>query len=197
LNYGKLHENAFIDLSNKGGIMSDAYLGEIRMFGGTFAPSGWALCNGQLLPISQNNALFSILGTSFGGDGVSTFGLPNLQSRVPVHQGQGQGLSPYTVGQTGGSEQVTLLANQMPVHTHIVNASNTNASATTAGGNLPATVDPPRGQEAPKIYGSPAATTMAANMIGSAGGSQPHTNIQPYQCVTFIIALQGIYPSRG
>jgi microcystin-dependent protein len=177
--------------------MSDAYLGEIRMFAGTFAPSGWALCNGQLLSISQNSALFSILGTSFGGDGVSTFGLPNLQSRVPIHQGQGQGLSPYTVGQTGGSEQVTLLTNQMPTHTHTVNASNTSASASTASGNLPATVEPPRGQDTSKIYGTSAATTMAANMIGAAGGSQPHANIQPYQCVTFIIALQGIYPSRG
>lgn len=177
--------------------MAEAYLGEIRMFAGNFAPSGWALCNGQLLSISQNSALFSILGTSFGGDGVSTFGLPNLQSRVPIHQGQGQGLSPYTVGQTGGSEQVTLLTNQMPVHTHTVNASNTSASATTAGGNLPATAAASRGQDAPNIYGSAAGTTMAANMIGAAGGSQPHANIQPYQCVTFIIALTGIYPSRG
>ncbi len=177
--------------------MAEAYLGEIRMFAGNFAPSGWALCNGQILSISQNNALFSILGTQFGGDGVSTFGLPNLQSRVPIHQGQGQGLSPYTVGQTGGVENVTLLTSQIPAHTHPVNASNTSASATTASGNLPATVEAARGQEAPKIYGSPAATTMAANMIGAAGGSQPHPNIQPYQCVTFIISLQGIYPTRG
>jgi microcystin-dependent protein len=177
--------------------MSEPFIGEIRMFGGNFAPSGWALCNGQLLSISQYSALFSILGTSFGGNGQTTFALPDLRSRVPVQQGQGVGLSPYNIGQQGGSEQVTLLQTQMPAHNHIVNATSADAAASTASGNLMATPTAGRGQNAPQIYGTGAAVTMGPTMIAPSGGSQPHENIQPYLCVTFIIALEGIYPSRG
>jgi len=179
--------------------MADPFIGEIRMFGGNFAPSGWALCNGQLLSISQNSALFSILGTSFGGNGQTTFGLPDLRSRVPIQQGQGVGLSPYDVGQQGGSEQVTLLQTQMPAHNHMVTATSDSAAADAASGNLLATPSAGRGQTPPQIYGAAtgAAVTMGPTMIAPSGGSQPHENIQPYLCVTFIIALQGIYPSRG
>jgi microcystin-dependent protein len=177
--------------------MAEPFIGEIRMFGGNFAPSGWALCNGQLLSIAQNSALFSILGTSFGGNGQTTFGLPDLRGRVPIQQGQGLGLSPYNIGQQGGSEQVTLLQAQMPAHNHIVNATSDNASTDAASANLLATPSAGRGQNASQIYGTGAAVTMAPTMIAPSGGSQPHENVQPYLCVTFIIALEGIYPSRG
>jgi len=177
--------------------MAEAYLGEIRMFGGNYAPAGWALCNGQILNIVQNQALFSILGATFGGNGTTTFGLPDLRGRVPIHQGQGQGTSSYTMGQSGGSETVPLQANQMPLHSHTVSAGNAAATATAASGNLLATVTPPRGQtQVPTVYGTDASATMNPAMIGSAGGGAPHPNVQPYQCVNFIIALQGIYPSR-
>jgi microcystin-dependent protein len=178
--------------------MSDQYLGEIRMFGGNFAPTGWALCNGQLLSISQNTALFSLLGTSFGGDGVQTFGLPDLRGRAPLHWGQGTGLSAYTMGEQTGTETVALLQNQMPAHTHQVNASSSNASSASANGAVPATAIPGRGQSAaPEIYGTAANTTMNPQMISASGGSQPHNNMQPSLCVSFVIALEGIYPSRS
>ncbi|HZT30483.1 MAG TPA: tail fiber protein [Bryobacteraceae bacterium] len=163
------------------------------MFGGNFAPTGWALCNGQLLPISQNTALFSILGTTFGGDGISTFALPDLRGRVTVHQGQGPGLSPYTIGQSAGTENVTLLSSQMPAHNHVINATE-SATTSDPAGAVPANEAANRTM----IYGAtPDGTVMNAAMCGNAGGSQPHSNIQPYLCVTFIIALQGIFPSRN
>jgi|SRR6185437_1830040 microcystin-dependent protein len=178
--------------------MSDQYLGEIRMFGGNFAPVGWALCNGQLLSISQNAALFSILGTTFGGDGVQNFGLPDLRGRAPLHWGQGTGLSNYVLGEQTGTENVTLLQNQMPMHTHQVQASTTNGSSSTAQNAVPATAAPARGQSSgPDIYGTAVNTTMNPQMISASGGSQPHENMQPSLCVSFIIALQGIYPSRS
>jgi len=180
--------------------MAEAYLGEIRMVGWNFAANGWALCNGQLMSISQNAALFSLLGTYYGGDGVQTFALPNLQSRVPIHQGTGPGLSPYTIGQASGSENVTLLPPQMPQHNHLVGVSNLTGTvadptnALLAQGNA-GTV------RAPAIvsgYVSTAATgTLAPTAISMAGGSQPHGNIQPYLCINFIIALAGIFPSRS
>lgn len=172
--------------------MSDQYLGEIRMFGGNFAPYGWALCNGQLLAISQNTALFSLIGTYYGGDGVTTFALPNLQSRVAIHQGQGVGLSPYVIGQVGGTENVTLNSQQMPQHNHNMNVFNGPAGTNRAGGAYLA--DSSSGN----VYttGNPNAT-LNSNAITLNGGSQPHNNIQPYLCITFIIALQGIYPSRN
>lgn len=174
--------------------MSEPFLGEIRMFGGTFAPTGWALCNGQLLPISQNTALFSILGTTYGGNGTSTFALPDLRGRVAVHQGQGAGLSPYLPGEQTGVENVTLLQNQMPIHNHVVNADGNAGGKTTPTGNFPGTVS---GTAAEKIYSGASGATMNPAMIASAGGSQPVKIIQPVLCVTFIIALQGIFPSRN
>jgi microcystin-dependent protein len=172
--------------------MAEAYLGEIRMFGFNFAPQGWAFCNGQLLPISQNTALFSLLGTFYGGNGTTNFALPNLQSSVAIHQGQGPGLSPYEIGQIGGFEDVTLTQGQMPTHTHTVNANASPATASRpAGSALARTTD--------QIYATApdGSTTMNAGTIANAGGSQPHSNIQPFLVISFCIALQGIYPSRN
>lgn len=173
--------------------MSDQYLGEIRMFGGTFAPYGWALCNGQLLAISQNAALFSLIGTYYGGDGVTTFALPNLQSRVAIHQGQGIGLSPYVVGQTGGFENVTLSTQQMPQHNHTI-ATNNGPGGTIHPAN---TLLAPTTSDKPYTTSPTDGSTLAAGAVSFAGSSQPHNNLQPYLCITFIIALQGIYPSRN
>jgi microcystin-dependent protein len=179
--------------------MNEPYIGGIVLFAGNFAPRGWALCNGQLLSISQNTALFSILGTTYGGDGVQTFALPNLQGRVAIHPGNGAGLSPYVLGQTAGNESVTLLTTQIPSHNHLVNG--TGAAPARGGanpiGNYPAAVTVASGA-VPDIYASTAPTgTMNGNMITLTGGNQPHSNIQPYQCVNYIIALQGIFPSRN
>ncbi len=171
--------------------MSDQYLGEIRMFGGNFAPYGWALCNGQLLSISQNTALFSLIGTYYGGDGVTTFALPNLQSRIPLHQGQGVGLSPYVIGQNGGTENVTLTSQQMPQHNHSVQVFNAPGNTNKAGGNYLA--DSTSGN----AYQAAQNSTLNTGAVSFSGNSQPHNNIQPYLCITFIIALQGIYPSRN
>jgi microcystin-dependent protein len=172
--------------------VSEPFLGEIRMFGFNFAPQGWALCDGQLLSISQNTALFALLGTTYGGDGTTTFALPNLQSRVPIHQGHGAGLSNYVAGQAGGKEIVTLLAAQMPKHTHSVKASSSAATSNTPEGSALA-------QSASHIYTAQpdTSTVMNANMLGGAGGSSPHTNIQPYLVVNFCIALAGIFPSQS
>ena len=174
--------------------MADPFLGEIRMFGGNFAPTGWALCNGQLLSIAQNTALFSLLGTIYGGDGVTTFALPDLRGRVPLNQGQGPGLSAYTPGEQTGAESVTLLVNQMPIHNHAVNADGQASGKNSPAGNFPGTV---AGTATEKMYSGASNTTMNQTMIGNAGGSQPLRIIQPVLCVTFIIALNGIYPSRN
>ena len=170
----------------------DPFIGEIRIFAFGFAPQGWALCNGQLLPINQNQALFSLLGTTYGGNGTTTFALPDLRSRVPVHQGQGPGLSPYAEGQAGGTEAVTLAAAQMPQHTHPVNASSGAATSGNPAGHTLA-------RSASHIYHPESGqhTVMDANMLGEAGGSQPHDNIQPYLAVTFCIALNGIFPAQN
>lgn len=173
--------------------MAEPFLGEIRMVGFNFAPVGWAMCNGQLLSIAQNTALFSLLGTTYGGNGTTTFALPNLQSRVPVHQGEGAGLSPYFIGQFGGVETVTLLTNQMPEHSHLVNASANKGNKASPIGNYPAS--DAAGITA-EYNGSPTGE-MNAGMIAIAGGNQPHTNVQPYLTLNFIIALQGIFPSRN
>jgi microcystin-dependent protein len=172
--------------------MSEPFVGEIRMLGFGFAPQGWALCNGQLLPISQNTALFDLLGTTYGGDGRTTFALPDMRSRVPVCQGQGPGLSSYAEGQAGGAETVTLAAAQMPGHTHPVKASSTAAASDHPEGRALA-------RSASHIYTAKpdASTVMNADMLGDAGGSQPHDNIQPYLAVNFCIALNGIFPSRS
>lgn len=169
--------------------MSDPFVAEIRMFGFNFAPTGWAQCNGQLLPISQNTALFSLLGTFYGGDGKSTFALPDLQGSVPLHQGQGQGLSQYFLGQQGGTESVTLIDSEIPVHTHsfsaseeLVNENNVTANFFGAGETR---------------YAAPAnIVQMAPQALSPAGGSLPHNNMMNYLVVNFCIALQGIFPPR-
>ena len=174
--------------------MSNPYLGEIRMFAGNFAPSGWQFCNGQLLSISQYSALFAILGTTYGGNGTTNFALPNLQGRVAIHWGNGAGLSPYVIGQQAGVENVTLLATQMPVHNHSVNAVASGGNSATPASALPAIESTGTSLD----YSTAAAgTTMNPAMVGNAGGGQPHTNVQPYLAVSFIIAMAGIFPSRN
>ena len=171
--------------------MSEPFVGEIRMFAGNFAPRGWALCDGQLLAVSQNDALFSLLGTIYGGDGRTTFGLPDLRGRIPVHAGQGPGLSERRLGAKGGAEQVTVTVNQLPSHTHPAQASDDLGTTPNPAGAAPAkstTVD---------AYAASAPTVdMSTQAVTSVGGSQSHTNLQPFLCVHFIIALVGIYPSR-
>jgi len=176
------------------------FLGQILMTGFNFAPVGWALCNGQSMSIAQNTALFSLLGTTYGGDGVQTFNLPNLQSRVPVHQGTGSGLSPYVIGGTGGTENVTLLATQMPSHNHLINVNNTPGTAPDPTNNIQAeaaTGDPRSPTLISQFTAASTTGTMAANAVSMAGSSQPHANIQPYLTINFIIALQGVFPSRN
>ncbi|MGH9604585.1 MAG: phage tail protein [Terracidiphilus sp.] len=181
--------------------MSEPFIGEIRMVGFNFAPMGWALCNGQTLPIQQYTALFSLLGTYYGGNGQTTFQLPDLQSRVPVHQGQGAGLSPYTIGEQTGTENVTLITSQMPSHNHTVGVSNAAGTLTNPTNNTLAQNTTTPGRE--PVFGPPnfvttgPTGTLAPGTISLAGGSQPHNNIQPVLCVNFIIALQGIFPSRS
>ncbi|HEY3484368.1 MAG TPA: tail fiber protein [Ilumatobacteraceae bacterium] len=171
--------------------MSDQYIGEIRMFAGNFAPTGWALCNGQLLPISQNTALFSLLGTSYGGDGKSTFALPNLQDSSPMHQGQGPGLTDRFVGETAGSSSVTLIESEIPSHSHTVSGSSNDTNA-----QSPANAAPGASEGTP-LYRGDQNTAMHPNALAVAGGSQPHNNRQPFLTVTFIIALGGIFPPRS
>ncbi|HZS47999.1 MAG TPA: tail fiber protein [Blastocatellia bacterium] len=174
--------------------MSSPYVGEIRMFGGSFAPVGWALCQGQTIPISQNDTLFNLIGTTYGGDGQETFDLPNLAGRVPVHQGQGPGISQnYVIGETGGVEGVTLTTQQIPNHSHLPACNNTSAGATTNGGvwgTAPTTAN--------TFYGpTPANVAFNAQAIQPQGGSQPHENMQPFLVVTFIISLFGIFPTQN
>ena len=171
----------------------ETFLGEIRMFAGNFAPTGWAFCQGQLLPIAQNTALFSLLGTTYGGDGRTTFALPDLRGRVPVGFGQGLGLSNRVIGEQFGSELVTLNINQMPSHNHTVNAVTTEGNQ-----NLPTNSLPANTKTLDKEYSDANAnTTMKATMVNPTGGSQPFGVSQPSLGVNFIIALQGIYPSRN
>jgi microcystin-dependent protein len=171
--------------------MGTPFIGEIRMFGGNFAPVGFAFCDGQLLPISQYDALFALIGTTYGGDGQTTFGLPDLRGRLPVHMGQGPGLSSYVEGQMGGSETVTLTAQQLPAHPHA-------AQGQTAAGNQ---AGPGGGVWAASALNQFSPNAPNAGMINAAispaGGSQAHDNMAPYQVVSFIIALEGIFPSRN
>ena len=173
--------------------MSDPFVAEVRMAGFNFAPNGWAFCNGQILPISQNTALFSLLGTNYGGDGKSTFGLPNLQGMVPMFWGQGPGLSAHDIGETAGTETVTLSVNELPSHAHTVTA-----------GNVPSTLKAPSADVGltrsggGNLYLTPPANLvpMAADNPARNAGDQPHNNMMPYTVLNFIIALQGIYPPR-
>ena len=181
--------------------MSDQFLAEIRVFPFNFAPTGWAFCNGQLMPISQNTALFALLGTYYGGDGKSTFALPNMQGNVPMHTGQGQGLSQRFLGEMSGVESVTLLQTEMPAHTHTMSASDADAT-----GNAPAGEYPAKGMwDTGTAFGvvgaysdtSPGNAVMAPQALAIAGGGLPHNNMQPYLTLNFCIALQGIFPARG
>ena len=176
--------------------MAEAYLGEIRMFAGNYAPSGWAFCNGQTMPIQQYTALFSLLGTTYGGNGTTTFQVPDLRSRLPMHWGQGAGLTNHVIGQTGGQENVSLNASQMPAHTHTfaVPCSNVNGGAADPTGNCPAAQDPNNG---PYNYNTAATGAMKPANTGIAGSSLPVPVESPYLCVSFIICLSGIYPSRN
>ena len=174
----------------------DPFIGEIRMFGGNFAPVGWATCDGQLLPIQQYAAVFSLLGTTYGGNGTTNFALPDLRGRVPLHVGNGPGLSPYTLGEATGSEKVTLAQNQMPAHTHSANGSSTSASQASPGGNVWASPGDSGGGAGTGYANVAPNAPMAAAAIGVTGGNVPVPVIQPLLCVTFIIALQGIFPSR-
>ena len=167
--------------------MAQPYVGEIRMFAGNFAPAGWMFCEGQLLPISENETLFQLIGTTYGGDGESTFALPDLRGRIPIHQGNG-----FILAETGGAEEITLTVNQIPAHSHPLLASASQADSGTPTGRVAA-------EESFAGFDfyieSPPTVNMAATAIGPVGGSQPHTNFQPYLCVDFIISLFGIFPS--
>jgi microcystin-dependent protein len=176
--------------------MSEPFMGEIVAFGGNFAPKNWATCSGQLIPIQQNSALFAILGTSFGGNGVQTFALPDLRGRVAIGTGQGPGLTDRVLGELAGSENVTLIATQMPIHTHGLAASNTPATGGNPIGNfMNQAVD---GDGNPlTVYGPATGGTMNAGAIGAAGGNQGHPNMQPYLALTYIICMFGVFPSRN
>lgn len=169
----------------------EPFLGQIMMFAGNFAPQGWAFCNGQLLSIAQNTALFSLLGTTYGGNGTTTFALPNLQGRAPMHHGQGAGLSPRSLGEQGGTESVTLTSTQLPAHSH------TLALAAKEEG----TTDNPNGAyiagNGTNAFAATSDTTMAGTNVSITGNGQPFPIMQPFLAVSFVIALQGIYPSRG
>jgi len=165
--------------------MAQPYVGEIRIFAGNFAPAGWMFCAGQLLPISENETLFQLIGTTYGGDGESTFGLPDLQGRTPLHQGNG-----LVLAEAAGVEEVTLTTQQIPVHNHPMLVSLNNAGNSTVAGNVTGQVG------ATQIYREvPPASPLGGSVMTATGGSQPHTNIQPFLCVNFIISLFGIFPS--
>jgi microcystin-dependent protein len=175
--------------------MADPFVAEIRIFPFNFAPKGWAFCNGQILPISQNTALFSLLGTTYGGDGKSTFALPNMQGNAPMHPGQGPGLSLHDLGETGGSQTVSLLESEMPAHSHAYNVSQADSTERI-----------PTGQKFGAGLGGVVAyipasgaplSAMSPNALTPAGGDQPHNNMQPYLTLSFCIALQGVFPPRG
>lgn len=166
--------------------MAQPYVGEIRMFAGNFAPAGWMFCEGQLLPISENETLFQLIGTTYGGDGQNTFALPDLRGRIPIHQGNG-----FILAETGGAEEVTLTVNQIPAHSHPLLASNNLANSGNPGNNLLSST-----ATGNKIYAATnTSVALANNSITAVGGSQPHTNFQPYLCVDFIISLYGMFPS--
>lgn len=166
--------------------MAQPYIGEIRMFAGNFPPAGWMFCEGQLIPISENDTLFNLIGTTYGGDGQSTFALPDLRGRIPMHQGNG-----YILAETGGQEEVTLTISQIPSHSHGLNATTTPGTQSSPAGNRLAQSR----NVVPYVNETPNGT-FKSGAVGSVGGSQPHTNMQPYLCVNFIISLFGIFPSQ-
>jgi microcystin-dependent protein len=174
--------------------MSTPFIAQIIMFGGNFAIRGFALCNGQLISIAQEQALFALIGTTYGGDGQVTFALPNLQSRNPNHQGQGPGLSSYVMGQMSGVESVTLTQQQLPAHTHAVNATTVNGNVKNPTNAIPAAV---QGTNTNIYSASSPDVAMNNTMVGTSGGNLPHENMQPYLVINFQIALEGIFPSRN
>jgi len=175
--------------------MTNPFVAEIRIFAGNFAPVGWALCDGQLLPISQNTALFSLLGTFYGGDGKSTFALPNMQGSVAVGQGSGSGLSEYFLGQQGGSENVTLIQSEIPTHTHSIRVSTSQGDVQEPTPLM--AIARPVGAT-PFAVGNPATpANMANEQLAVTGSSFPHNNMMPYLTLTYIIAMQGVFPPRG
>jgi microcystin-dependent protein len=171
--------------------MSEPFIGEIRMFASSFAPAGWAFCDGSLLPISENDALFNLIGTTYGGDGQETFALPDLRGRVPIHMGQGQGISQsYQIGETGGVESVTVTTQQVPSHTHALLASTSVANSNTPQATLLAQAD------VDMYVAESADISFDPASIAAAGGSQPHDNMAPFLTVSFIISLFGVYPTQ-
>jgi microcystin-dependent protein len=173
-------------------VPDQGFIGDIIMFGGNFAPRGWAFCNGQIMQIADNDALFSLIGTTYGGDGQTTFALPDLRGRVPIHMGQAPGLSSYPIGQMGGAEQITLTTQQVPSHTHPFGATTATGAQQNPGNNLLANSQGP----APYIEQDPD-NNLNPNMLSKFGGSQGHENRQPYQGINFVICLEGVYPSRS
>ena len=169
--------------------MSEPFLADIKIVGFNFAPRGWAECNGQILPIAQNQSLFSLLGTTFGGDGRTTFALPDMRGRAPLHRSTGEDLSARALGSKAGDDAVVLTTAQIPPHTHQMNASSDSATVATPGGNLPGTVVP-----AFNVYGNSANADGNANQVSESGGNQGHNNMQPYLALNFVIALQGVFP---
>jgi len=172
--------------------MGTPYIGEIRMFGGSFAPAGWAFCSGQLMPISENETLFNLIGTTYGGDGQETFALPNLQGRLPMHAGTGPDGVTYQLAEMAGVEQVTLTTQQIPNHTHSMLVSTDQATTPNPSGNVlaaPLTATP--------FYAGAPSVPLYPQSIDPAGGSQPHENMQPYLCVSFIISLFGVFPQQS
>ena len=173
--------------------MSDPYIGEIRMFAGNFAPLGWAFCDGQLMPISENDALFTLIGTTYGGDGQETFALPNLQSRIPIHQGQGPGLSGRILAETGGVEEVTLTTQQLPVHNHALLVSTASGTGTSPANSVLASGSNVSIYRPDVIPNQP----MNAQSLSPIGGSQPHDNMHPFICINYIISLFGLFPQQN
>jgi microcystin-dependent protein len=173
--------------------MSNPYVGEIRMFGGTFAPAGWAMCQGQLMAISQNDTLFTLIGTTYGGDGQTTFGIPDLQGRAAVHMGQGPGISQaYQIGEKGGVETVTLNVNQIPIHNHNVTVSQDLANAPSPANQVYA-----QSTQISMYTQDQASKFFNPSELNPIGGSQPHENMQPYLVITFILSLFGVFPSQN
>jgi microcystin-dependent protein len=172
--------------------MGQPYIGEIRMFGGNFAPVGWAFCDGQLIAISENDTLFNLIGTTYGGDGQETFALPDLRGRLPIHQGQSSSGTNYQIGEAAGVESVTLTTQQLPSHSHNLVVSSNNATKDAAKDNVLAQTP----SYTPYINANPNAD-LAPNSMTPVGGSQPHENLMPYLCVNFIIALYGVFPSQN
>lgn len=170
--------------------MAQPYVGEIRMFAGNFAPAGWMFCEGQLLPISENETLFQLIGTTYGGDGQSTFALPDLRGRIPLHQGNG-----FILAETGGAEEITLTVQQIPAHAHTLAGTTTPATTHQPANAIPALSPSNIYGDITTIRGNSSGVALPSDMVGVTGGSQPHTNMMPYLCVDFIISLYGIFPS--